>query len=90
MRHSDSDRRIERVLRAHLPAEGDEEALRELDAKRLLAPKGALQRALGRPLPLRRIARATREIELHADVHTLFVSLREALGLRDVPVVARR
>lgn len=74
------DRRIERAIERHLPDAGDESAWRELDAKRLLAPQGPLPRALGRALPLSRIARATRESELHADVHALFARVEALLG----------
>ena len=52
---------------------------RAFDAKRLLAETGPLARLLGRPLPLARIARATREDELHADVHDMFDRLRGGL-----------
>jgi hypothetical protein len=62
----DGDARIERVLREYLPPAAGEQVFRDVDAKRLLGPKGALARALGRPLPLSRIARFTREAELHA------------------------
>jgi len=72
----DGDGRVERVLREHLPGDASEDAYRRVDAKRLLAPKGELSRALGRSLPLSRIARATREKELHPDVHALFDRLR--------------
>ena len=75
LRLHEDDGRVERVLREHLPPAGDEEAYRAVDAKRLLGPKGTLPRALGRPLPLGGIARATRESELHADVHALFALL---------------
>jgi hypothetical protein len=77
----DDDARIERLLREHLPLAAGEEAFRDVDAKRLLGPRGALARALGRSLPLSRIARFTRETELHADVHALFGRLREELGV---------
>jgi hypothetical protein len=77
---ADDDGRIERLLRQHLPPNGDERAYRDVDAKRLLGPSGVLSRALGRPLALSRIARATRETELHADVHALFARLRDAVG----------
>jgi hypothetical protein len=73
------DRRIERVIERHLPDAADESAWRELDAKRLLAPRGALPLALGRTLPLARIARVTRESELHPDVLALFARV-EALA----------
>ena len=73
------DRRIERCISHELPDAGDESAWRELDAKRLLGPQGALTRAVGRALPLSRIARATRAEELHDDVHALFARV-EALS----------
>lgn len=73
------DRRLERAIERELPDPDDELAWRELDAKRLLAPQGALTRAVGRPLPLSRIARATRADELHDDVHTLFARVEARL-----------
>jgi hypothetical protein len=79
-RHIDGDRSIARLLDGHLPSAGDESAWRRLDAKRVLSSRGLLPLALGRPLPLARIARATREQELHSDVHALFERLRELLG----------
>lgn len=75
------DRRVERILRDRLPEPGDEEVLRDLDAKRLLEPGGPLARDLGRAVPLGRIARAMREPDIHPDVHRLFAALRDALGL---------
>jgi hypothetical protein len=81
LRLPEGDRRIERVFESELPALGDEGGWCELDAKRVLGPKGALPRLLGRSLPLVRIARATRESELHADVHALFHLLRSELGV---------
>jgi hypothetical protein len=87
LRLAESDGRVDRVLRDHLPARGDEAAYRELDAKRLLAPRGPLARALGAPLPLARIARATRAGELHADVHGFFERVRGGLGEVETTVV---
>jgi hypothetical protein len=75
----EADARIERVLRPHLPAAGDEGAYRALDAKRLLGSNGVLPRALGCSIPLGQVARATRAEELHADVHALFVRLKGEL-----------
>jgi hypothetical protein len=75
----DHDRRIELTLRTLLP-DTDEASYRVVDAKRLLGPGGELPRALGCPLPLAHIARATREAELHPDVHALFARLREGLA----------
>jgi len=71
--------RIARLLRQHLPAGDDERALRDLDAKRLLASHGSLARRLGQPLALGRIARVMRPDELHADVSTLIARLQDAL-----------
>jgi hypothetical protein len=71
-----SDAQLERLLGEHLPAPCDEVALREVDAKRFLGPNGVLPRALGRSIPLAGVARATRESELHPDVHELFGRLR--------------
>ncbi len=77
--------RVERALRNHLPSA--EEAYRDLDAKRILAPTGPVSQALGMPIPLARVARATRPSELHDDVHAFFGTLRSALGLIDAEVV---
>ena len=76
-----SDHRLEATLERELPE--DDSGWRAFDAKRLLAETGPLARLLGRPLPLARIARATREDELHADVHEMFGRLRH--GLRAMP-----
>ena len=83
LRLPDADARVERVLRDQLPPEGDEDAYREFDAKRILGPGGALTRVLGTPIPLARIARATRASELHPDVHSFFATLRLMLGYAD-------
>ena len=72
------DGRVGRLLRQHLP-EGGEDALRDLDAKRLLEATGPIARGLGQPLALGRIARAMRPDELHADVAGLLTRLREIL-----------
>ncbi len=90
LRLPDTDARVERLLRDHLPPEGDEGAYQGFDAKRILGPGGALTRALGIPIPLARIARATRVSELHPDVHTFFATLRLMLGFADpAPRVVR-
>jgi hypothetical protein len=80
LRLREADGRIERALRPHLPAAGDEPAYRALDAKRLLGSNGVLPRALGCAIPLGQVARATRAEELHADVHALFVRLEHELA----------
>ena len=74
------DSRVERALREHLPASGDEVGWRELDAKRLLAAGGSLARALGAPLRPTAIARSMRSGELHADVLECMERLRAVLG----------
>jgi hypothetical protein len=81
LRLPDADLRIDRVLRDHLPALGDESAFRALDAKRLLGSNGVLPRALGCTIPLGQVARSTRAEELHADVHALFGRLSGVLGI---------
>jgi hypothetical protein len=75
---------LQRVLGEHLPAPCDEAAFRNVNAKRLLGPKGILPRALGRPIPLSGVARATRESELHPDVHELFVRLQSLFAPPDL------
>ncbi len=77
------DSRIDRALGEMLPRLADESAYRQVDAKRLLGPNGALPRLLGRPIPLNGVARATRSEELHPDVHRLFDRLREGMGVAD-------
>ncbi len=89
VRAPDVRQRLDRLLREHLPPEGDEGAIRDVDAKRLLGPQGVLPRALGRTLPLGGIARATREVELHDDVHALFALLRAGIGADDPRPVRR-
>jgi hypothetical protein len=74
-----SDHRLEAALERELPSAEDASGWRAFDAKRLLAETGPLARLLGRPLPLARIARATREDELHADVLDMFERLRGGL-----------
>ena len=83
----DSDARVDRLLRDHIPLMGDDPSWQELDAKRLLGRRGPLARSLGSPVPLARVARATRESELHADVHACFSHLRRALGVVEATVV---
>lgn len=81
--------RLQRAVREHLPDPADEHAHCQVNAKALLGRKGPLARVLGRPLPLARIARATRETELHADVHSLFTRLRFELGEVDAGPLQR-
>ena len=91
LRIRDHDGHFDRLMRAHLPALDDEQALRELDAKQLLGPKGPLSRVLSRPVSVGRIARAMREEELHPDVRALFARIQKGLGVIDPePVVTIR
>jgi len=83
LRLADDDSRIHRALDEVFPHPADESAYRQVDAKRLLGPNGALSRALGHPISLPRVARATRSEELHPDVHRLFDQLRDRLGIRN-------
>jgi hypothetical protein len=78
---AESDSLLERILDRHLPPAEDESAYRDVDAKRLIGPNGILPRALGRSVPLSGVARATRENELHADVHELFGRLHGLLAV---------
>jgi hypothetical protein len=75
-----SDHRLEAALERELPHADDGAGWRALDAKRLLSDSGPIARSVGRPLPLARIARATREDELHADVHDVFERVRGGLA----------
>ncbi len=75
------DVRLDRLLADQLPPDGEEALYREVDAKRLLAPNGALSLTLDRRVPLGLVARSTREDELHPDVHALFERLRCVAGL---------
>jgi hypothetical protein len=79
LRRGDAGARAARLLRLHLPNEDDEGALRDFDAKRLLARQGPLARELGQPLAPGRIARFMRPEELHVDVSTLIERLRSLL-----------
>ena len=77
--------RVDRLLKESLPGAAEEERLREIDAKRLLAAAGPLARGLGRSLPSGRIASAMRKGEMHADVLELFARLQA--GLRGAALV---
>lgn len=85
LRLADDDPRIHRALDEVLPRPADESIYREVDAKRLLGPNGALSRALGRFISLPNVARATRSEELHSDVHRLFDQLRDRMGVQSFP-----
>ena len=80
LRLSREDRRVEQLIREHVPVDEDEDVLRELDAKRLLAGSGPLARGLGRTLRSGRIALSMREGEIHRDVIDLFDRVRAGLS----------
>jgi transposase InsO family protein len=70
------DRRLLRACRDLLPDPDDEAAWLHLDAKRLLAPKGPLSRAVGLPLRAGRIARSMLRDEIHPEVRGLLAKAR--------------
>ena len=75
------DPRLRRRLGELLPEPSDEVALRDLDAKRLLAPKGALSREMGVPISPAGIARNMNRSDLHGDILGLLDRLRQAVGI---------
>jgi hypothetical protein len=75
------DPRVARLLQRHIPDEGNEAGLAEIDAKRLLASRGPIARELGLTLSPAGIARCMRDEELHSDVISLFQRVREGVGL---------
>ncbi len=77
-----ADARVDRLLAEHLPDSGDADALIDVDAKRLLAAKGPLARALGQPLSTADIARCMRLDEVHRDVIGVLDRVAAALGQR--------
>ena len=74
---------VTRLLDEHIPGPEDEEALREVDAKRLLSPNGPIAQGTGLAFRPRQIAKTMREGELHDDVLQLFALLRRDLGLAE-------
>ncbi len=82
--------RLERQLCKLLPASDDEEALRTVDAKRLLGPRGPVAALLGRAPAPGRIARAMRAEEIHSEVRELLVRLRSRLDGHEVGARSRR
>jgi hypothetical protein len=85
LRLADNDPRIHRVLDAALPRPADESSYRQVDAKRLLGPNGALPRILGRSISLPKVGGAPRRDEQHPPGHRLFDQLRDRMGVRSVP-----
>ena len=76
---------IERLIRSLVPDAGDEEAFRDVDAKRLLAQRGPLRAGMKAAtlssLEPSRIARRMRATELHDDVRALLARLQAGFGL---------
>lgn len=89
---SESDTsRITRLIQDHLPAAGDEEACRRVDAKRLLSRRGPFAREAGSEISPAAIARCMRAEELHPDVVDLYERIREGLGVAEsIPEVVVR
>ena len=75
MRMAPQDPRVGELL-GDLPRNGSEEALRNLDAKRLLADKSALARELGARLSPAKIAGCMNRSDLHGDVLALLERLK--------------
>jgi hypothetical protein len=80
---------LEHTLREILPDPGDEPALRSLDAKQVLGPKGPLARLLGRPVEASLVARAMRVEEFHPEIHSLFDRIRVGLAFSETTVEVR-
>lgn len=91
-RATDAAEWVDRLIAGHVPHAADEDAFRDIDAKRLLGSKGALARDLGQALSPSAIARAMRLDELHDDVLALYDRIREGLGVSEasLQVVTRR
>jgi hypothetical protein len=83
MRASARDNRPARLLAELLPDSCDEQAMRDLDAKRLLDPKGSLARRLGVSISPAGIARQMNRSDLHPDVLCLLGRLQRAVGMRE-------
>jgi len=76
-----SDARLSRLLAQVLPEPCDEVTMRDLDAKRLLEPRGCLARELGTPISPAGIARQMKRSELHPDVLCLLGRLQQGVGM---------
>ena len=76
---------IEQWIRDLVPDAGDEDAFRDMDAKRLLSERGPLRAgmkpAMLSSLEPSRIARRMRATELHDDVRALLARLQAGCGL---------
>ncbi|MFP6639624.1 MAG: hypothetical protein VCC04_05225 [Myxococcota bacterium] len=72
--------RVARLIEDYVPAAGDEEACRRVDAKRLLGRSGPFAQEAGSEISPAAIARCMRTDELHTDVIRLYERIREGLG----------
>jgi len=81
--HTANSETLERLVRQIVPDPEDEDALRNMDAKRLLSDRGPLRSGAGLGLEPSRIARGMRETELHADVRAVLGRLRLGFGIRE-------
>ncbi|MEE3327172.1 MAG: hypothetical protein VX252_07560 [Myxococcota bacterium] len=72
--------RFSRLMANHLPFLEDEEACRQVDAKRLLGRNGPLARESGIVISPAVIARTMRAEEFHEDVRDLYHRIEAALG----------
>ena len=89
MRMHPGDPRLGEIL-LDLPRDAAEDALRDLDAKRLLSTKSTLARELGVPFSPVRIARCMRRDDLHADVLALLDLVDTAAAPADLGGRGRR
>ena len=93
--HPDTRGVVERLIRGLVPDARDEDAFREVDAKRLLSERGPLRSGMesetGSGFEPSRIARLMRETELHEDVRAVLARLQAGFGLLEPEfyVVAR-
>ena len=89
LRRRDHDGALRRFVASHVPE--DDRGYERLHAKRLLGPRGPIAEAVGRPLPLGRIARGMRVEELHSEVQELLGRVSAVLGhAPPAPVVTLR
>lgn len=89
LRLSPHDGRVQRFFQEHFPADGDEIAWQEVEAKPIFGAHGPLARLLGREIPPGKVARAMRPEELHPDVVAVLGRIHDALGFRRLETTHR-